>query len=324
MNGSIFAPRSSVNGRARCLLLTTVALVLGSGCGLENTGLGGSGAPVARTPDAGPRPPSGPVSIDPPPGMPPQFPPPPPEDPPGFVPPPPDAAAPDTSPPDSAPADTAPGPGELPPSPPPAVTPPPAPAPPPTPGDFCDGGQALLLCLDFDGEVEDGSPAERDLRVSGVTFEAGRRGQAGRFGPGRQVQLLDGFQAFERALSLEAAIRPTAFPQSGRRGGIIHSSNEYGMFLVGPDGDVECRTPGGAAIARRAVRASAWTVVRCIFARQGVEVFIDDEQVATGDLDFPVPARSGDGIVIGTTDFEGGPFVGLIDEVRIWRGRRER
>jgi hypothetical protein len=311
------------------------------GCNVEETGLAGGGPPVTLSADAAVRrPPPTPASIDPPPPVPPPPSVPAPEGPTPTAAPAPDAGVPSADAaagPGQPPAGTPPGaPPVAPPGAPPAVPPgtPPSPpeAPPnptspppvpPTPADFCNGGEDLVVCLPFDGDARDLSPDRRFVRVQGITFEPGRRGQAARFGPGREVQVADDFRLFQRVLSVEANVRPLSLPPQGRRAGIVHSDNQYGVFLLGPEGDVECRTPAGGAIARRVVRPSVWTHILCIFEDDQVEVVINGDIAAQAEVAYSIPVRGDDGPHIGTTSFEGGPLIGLIDEVRIWRARRD-
>jgi hypothetical protein len=178
----------------------------------------------------------------------------------------------------------------------------------------------LHLCLPLDGDARDESPAARDVEVVNVTFEPGRRGQAARFGPGRQLRVPDPVPVYEQALSVDAAVRPSAYPPPGQRAGIVEGSDRYGVYLM-DQGDLECRTPGGVAVARQVVRLSTWTSVRCIFRRNRIEIHVDEEQVADAQHEFPI-SSAGEDIRIGNTD-QGTPFSGLIDEVRIWRGREE-
>jgi hypothetical protein len=283
------------------------------GCDLEQGGLGVD--PVVVKPDASVRPPP---SYPPPPA----FPPAPDPGAPEPVPTAPDAAAPapDGGPAPAQSADAGPPPADgasaLPPS-----SAPPAPASPPTPANFCSGNQ-LLVCLPFDGNTNDLGPARRETTAAGVTFEPGLRGQAARFGPGRQVEVRETFPVFDRILSVELQVRPMSHPPGNRRAGLVHSPDQYGVFLLGNDGDVECRTPNANAIARRAVPINTWTRVLCIFDEEDVELYVNGRSVADGRSFQRLAARGSGSTRIGDTDLDGGPLLGLIDDLRIWRGRR--
>jgi hypothetical protein len=308
----------SAGSRFRFVLVgfTSFFLPAAAGCNLEQGGLAG-GEPVLQS-DAAVRRPS--------------YPPPPPMTPPPPVtetdpapaavdaaPAAPDAGAAPTQPPVDASLPPDAGAGAQPPPAPPLSTP-------PTPADFCNGNQ-LLVCLPFDGTAEDLGPARRAMNISGVTFEPGRRGQAARFGPGRQVEVRDSFPVFERIISVELAVQPTSHPPGGRRAGLVHSPDQYGLFLLGNDGDVECRTPAANAIARRAAPPGTWTRILCIFDEEDVELYINGRSVADGRSFQRLALRGSGGTLIGDTDFdgtdlEGAPLSGLIDDLRIWRGRR--
>ncbi len=158
------------------------------------------------------------------------------------------------------------------------------------------------------------------MEVTGITFEPGRRGQAGRFGPGRRLLVEEGLPVFERALNVEAVLYPTAFPAAGQRAGIVHSPEQYSVSLVGDQGDVACRTPGGEVVARQVVRLSTWTTVRCFFGRNRIEIVVNGEPAAEGDHDLSFEDDESP-VQVGATD-EGAPYTGLLDELRIWRGRQ--
>jgi hypothetical protein len=201
------------------------------------------------------------------------------------------------------------------------VMPPATPPPAATPADFCTGN-TLLLCLPFDGNANDLGPARRETDLTSVTFEPGRRGQAARFGPGSEVQVRQPFMVPGRIVSVELQVRPASYPANGRRAGLVHSPDQYGVFLLGNDGDLECRTPNASAVARRAIPLTGWTRVMCIFDEEDVEVYVNGRPVANDRSFQRLPVRAGVGVRIGTTDLDGGPLQGLIDEVRVWRGRR--
>jgi hypothetical protein len=188
---------------------------------------------------------------------------------------------------------------------------------------FCSTDPALLVCLPFDGTATDLSPARRDLLVTGITFEPGHNGQAVRFGPGREVQVRQPFTVAERIISVELAVRPLAYPPPNVRAGLVHSPGQYGVFLLGDNGDLECRTPAGIAIAPRALPLSAWTTILCVFGQSDVQIFVNGEAAASADLSSALVLIGDSGTRVGITDLlGGGTFDGLIDDVRIWRGRR--
>ena len=186
----------------------------------------------------------------------------------------------------------------------------------------CPADPALLVCLPFDGTADDLSPARRDMLVTGITYQPGRNGQAALFGPNREVQVRQPFTVTERVISVDLAVRPSAYPQNVRAG-LVHSPGQYGVFLLGDNGDLECRTPNGIAIAPRAVPLSVWTAILCVFGPSDIQVFVNGEAVASADLSASLGLTGDTGTRIGITDLEsGGTFDGLIDNVRIWRGRR--
>jgi hypothetical protein len=199
---------------------------------------------------------------------------------------------------------------------------PPDAAPPPA-ESFCPADPALLVCLPFDGTADDLSPARRDMLVTRVTFQPGRNGQAALFGPGREVQVSQPFTVAERIISVELAVRPLDYPPQGLRAGLVHSPGQYGVFLLGNNGDLECRTPNGIAIAPRALPLSEWTSILCVFGQSDIQVFVNGESVASEGLSASLVLAGDSGTRIGITDLlGGGTFDGLIDDVRIWRGRR--
>jgi hypothetical protein len=317
MSGSRYFPRLPV--RFGFLLLAAATLGPAPGCSVEEGGLDPGPARVTEAPGARPasRPPTAPPLLLPPPSPPlpegqPTAPlPAAPAMPPLAA----DAAAP--APPLPLASDAG-VPGPLPPLDA-ALAPPSPPMPRPTPPDFCPQDSILVVCLNFDRVVQDLSRARRELSVRGVTLEPGVRGQAGRFGPGRAIQTVNGFQLTEPILTIEAAVKPSAHPPPGRRAGIVHSDDLYGLFLLGNDGDVECRTTAGGPIARRAAPLDRWTYITCAFEGERARLFINGVPAGETANRAPLQQRQDDRPRIGDTSFEGGPMSGLIDELRIWR-----
>jgi hypothetical protein len=181
--------------------------------------------------------------------------------------------------------------------------------------DFCD--KTLILCLPFEGNVDDKSPSSQRVTLTGTAvYIPGARGQG-------QAIDLDGSVTLRVAdgppwhagsqLTIEMWIRPFQRPPDGGRAGLVDKNGSFGFFLQ-PNNDLTC-TPG----AERGALGDAgrFTHVACVIAdgkttlyARGVEIAADD---AAGIL---VPST--EVVALGSNSPSGDPFSGGIDGLRIY------
>lgn len=190
---------------------------------------------------------------------------------------------------------------------------------PPVP--FCDPADPTLrLCLAFEGTAADGAGAGAVVTELALTFAAGQVGMAGGFAGATRVEVAETPALDVDRLTLEAWVRPTTLPGSGRVG-IIDDNGEWGLF-VQAGGDLRC-TPNGGLTISGAVPVGAWTHVACTYDGTTQIVYVDGIErgrlTAVGTL----PTNGNQGTSIGG-DNPAGPdrWDGLLDQLRVYSEAR--
>jgi hypothetical protein len=188
---------------------------------------------------------------------------------------------------------------------------------------FCDPGDPdLLLCLDFEGNLDDESSHDWTLEATGVTYVAGPpgRGMAARLDLGSLVRILDdpGWAPSEER-TWEIWMNPDFVPVGSGRFGILDKEGEFSSFL-NRDG-VSCSAYGVGSVVTAAV-AGAWHRVRCVYQTSGMSVYVDGtyqgaQIVTTTTMD------AGNPLHIGSNGTDGADaWRGAIDGLRIWNAAR--
>ena len=180
---------------------------------------------------------------------------------------------------------------------------------------FCDPADGnLIACFELEGNAQDGSPNHLDATISGVTFRAGKIGQAAQVDAGSILSIAESSLLDPPAITMEAWIHPTQLPAAGSRAGIVDNNFQYGFFLH-PGGALQCI--GLQAMAN--VQAGTWTHVACTYDGTtriyagGVQV--DMTAGNGGSLD---PGGS-TGTSIAGDNPSGSPLIGAIDQIRIFK-----
>jgi hypothetical protein len=188
-------------------------------------------------------------------------------------------------------------------------------------GDCPRGEGTLALCLRFENGVLDESEPRTMVNASGLDYEAGLTGQAGRFGAGTAVRVGPaGLTA--GSFTVEAWVRPQALPGAGQRAGIVDRELHFGLF-VQPGGDLVCFTGAGTATVPAALRPGQWSAVACTGGAGGVVLYVDGVRRASAGAGAGVVAPPGQPeIAVGSNSPAGDNFHGLIDNVRLWTGAR--
>ncbi|HEX7839908.1 MAG TPA: LamG domain-containing protein [Kofleriaceae bacterium] len=184
---------------------------------------------------------------------------------------------------------------------------------------FCDPADPhLVACYELEGDAKDGSSHHLDATTTAVAFVDGRVGQAMQFGAASAASVPDS-PAFDIAtLTIEAWIRPSQIPLSGRAG-IMDVDHQYGFFFY-PASKLGCSTGGGPTVdpVVTSIAVDHWSHVACTYDGAVTIVYVDGAEVArkagTG-----VPSTSGTtGMSLAADNpSNGSQLIGLIDQVRL-------
>jgi hypothetical protein len=176
---------------------------------------------------------------------------------------------------------------------------------------------ALALCLRFEGQVVDESSRGQRLSASGVAYDTGPAGMAGRLGAASTIKVPESPSLDSPQVTIEAWLAPRTLPAAGRRQGILDNSGQYGMFLL-PPATVMCIAGDVEATAVGVLTIGAWISAACTFDGRAVTVWIEGKKVAERPS-MAVNQGGGAGLTVGLNNPSGENFEGLLDNVRVWR-----
>lgn len=174
----------------------------------------------------------------------------------------------------------------------------------------------LVLCLRFEGDVNDDSDEEHRLEARAVGYDAGPAGLAASLGTDSLLLVPESPALDVEELTIEAWINPQFLPGPGQRMGIVDNDGQYGFFLL-PNGGLSC-TAGGAVSVPAGIRAGTWTSVACTRDRGRVALWVGGKRVAESAATGPISRHARNGTRLGGNNPQGDPFEGLLDNVRIW------
>ena len=186
---------------------------------------------------------------------------------------------------------------------------------------FCNPADATLVaCWEFEGNGTDGSGS-----IPSNTADTSTGGFAtGKVGTGLTLTTSSLITTGDRAsleppnLTVEAWIRPTLLPATGRMG-VIDSGNAYGIFL-NPTG-LQC-VMGVSVGVSVAFPLNAWTHIACAADGSTTTVYIDGVQMATATGGGPLGTGDTLGTVIAGNSPSGEQLIGTIDQLRMWNVAR--
>jgi hypothetical protein len=191
---------------------------------------------------------------------------------------------------------------------------------PPAPRPFCDPSDtSLVACFDFDGTIVDASSHRQHADVSGPTFfVSGLHGRALLMDDLSRVHLPDNPAWKDGELSVEMRFRPFSMPVDGARVGLLDKDLSFGLFLH-PGGSVSCTMNGyvEAVIAQ----VATWTHVACVNDGTDVILYADGAAKASAPAAGTVVA-TGEVVAIGGNSPDGEPFLGAIDDLRVFARAR--
>jgi hypothetical protein len=183
-----------------------------------------------------------------------------------------------------------------------------------TPG--CDPSDpTLMLCLDFEDGVRDLSSHAQPVDVAGsITYAAGPHGRAAVLTTTSRLHVANGTAWTYSALSIEMRVSPLELPASGARAGLLDKDFAFGLFLH-PDGVVDCFMT--AHVSAGVASIGKWTALACVDDGTNVVLYADGAQVASAAVAGSLPL-SGELVAIGGNSPDGEPFIGRIDDVRVF------
>lgn len=190
---------------------------------------------------------------------------------------------------------------------------------------FCDPLNAgLRACYQFEGVLTDGSGRGNHGTTDAGSFVAGSRGQAYRSGA-RGVRAGDSATLeCTTALTMEAWVLLSAWPDAGARYGVLDNNGQYGLF-IGPGGELRC-SAGVASSVPGAVGLGAWHHLGCVFDGPALTMrsYVDGVEVALNAAGLPdggvrvLSVGDDAGLTLGEQSPSGDVLNGAIDGVRIW------
>jgi hypothetical protein len=185
---------------------------------------------------------------------------------------------------------------------------------------FCDPADPhLMVCYEFENDGHDGSMHHLDAMTTSAPFVPGHVGQAMQFGATSMARVNDSPVLDISTITIEAWIRPSQLPTTGRAG-IIDVDRQYGLFFY-PGGMLSCTLSGGPTVtaASTTLAANHWSHVACTYDRAMSILYVDGSVVgrATGSA---APSAAGTtGMSIASDNPSGNDrLIGLIDQVRLF------
>ena len=194
----------------------------------------------------------------------------------------------------------------------------------------CPVSSDLVACYLFDNNGIDNSANANNTVAVGVEFTDGVANRAAVFTDNDQMTVVEDGQTFEVvAVTIEAWLRPSAFPDGGDvRAGVFDKNGQY-SFFIDPTGAVFCNGAGGVLAPAGQLTIGTWSHVACSMRDDdGKRVYVDRTEVAAIPPPInPLSTGVGDPAEIGSD----GPFTiddshyeGAIDNLLIWSTVRTR
>lgn len=200
--------------------------------------------------------------------------------------------------------------------------------------DDCDGrpdscrvagdcaSPALIVHYLFEQSLRDATPYGNDTTdVSDVGYEPGVVGDALVLGAS-SVATLPRSESLEfvDAVTVELWAQPRALPSGSGRAGLLDDDGRYGLFLNSL-GQLRC-VAGSATVTGGELTVDHWSHVACVLDASTLTLWQDGHVRAqvtrAGNLTTPGQHP----VTIGGNSPSGDRFVGLLDNLRIWREAR--
>ena len=186
--------------------------------------------------------------------------------------------------------------------------------------DPCGAGGTLVACFPFDGDLADGTGNGNIPTGTGVTYVPGRRGQALAAGGPCDVHIPDRTTLRLATVTLDAWVSPSSTPVG--RAVIVDHDLGYALFLR--DGQLassfQLETGFFETTTTAIVPIDVWTHVAVIYDGATVTLWRDGAVVMSEPHPGSISVASANGTQLGAGFPFAEPFVGAIDDLRIWSG----
>jgi hypothetical protein len=181
----------------------------------------------------------------------------------------------------------------------------------------CPADPDLALCLPFEGGLRDESPRHLAVESDELDLVPGPSGMAAALTPRSRVLVPEVPDLDAAAVTIEVSVNLPALPS---RMTVIENPGQYSLVIL-PSGSAMCSGRGGYALATSAVTPDRWVHLLCTFDGSSIALWVDGTRRAQGP-GLPLPSDRTKGTRIGWDDDPPNQFVGLIDDLRIWRAIR--
>jgi hypothetical protein len=188
----------------------------------------------------------------------------------------------------------------------------------------CPVDPQLALCLRFEEAVMDESQSRIGFSASSLAFASGPDGRAAVMGTTSRIRSGDTTALDVSQLTIEAWVRPSVFPMTGLRSGVLDYQRQYALFIM-PGGGVMCGIGGGRIITIDSLLSiGVWQSLACTTNGSTIDIWVNGTKRGSLPINgVQTPSGTG-GVAIGGNVPVAGqddpdPFVGEIDNVRVWR-----
>lgn len=181
---------------------------------------------------------------------------------------------------------------------------------------FCDSSRASLrVCYQFEGALTDGSGKGNSATGSSFSYDAGVRGLAWVSGnAGLDVRDHSSLDC-TTAVTMEAWVRLTAFPDAGRYG-IFDNDGVYSAY-VGPGGELRCQGQVNVNVPS-ALTLSTWQHIGCIQGNGTMKAYRNGVEIGSASTTGSLGTGNANGLHVGENSPNGDVLRGSLDGVRIW------
>jgi hypothetical protein len=187
----------------------------------------------------------------------------------------------------------------------------------------CPVAPSLAACWRFEGDVFDGTANANNATSSLVTYAPGVSGMSLQLAVQSSVHAADSpsLDAVD-ALTMEIWVRPSELPTAGLRAGLLDDDGQYGLFAYSA-GEVRCSVAfTGLTGPANMLPIGAWTHVACSYDGATIRLYKNGVEVANLAATGKLGTGSASGLAIGGNSPNGDPFIGGLDELRIWTTAR--
>jgi hypothetical protein len=191
------------------------------------------------------------------------------------------------------------------------------------PRPYCDPDDPdVIACYPFEGSGQNAAGTTLHATTSNVSYVAGKVGMAMQFGSNSAAEVGEDPLLDPTTLTIEAWIRPSTIPSSGRMG-IVDNNGQWGLF-VHPGGNLRCTMTQQANQTSGTIVANEWNHVACTHDGTTTRLYAHGVLVAeeTNGTNLGSSGTTGMSIAADNPPGSGSRLDGVIDELRLLRGAR--